>query len=475
MLSAIPEHHLELAILGPDARAMMPDRGERRRLVARAVSRKAGLDGANAEDGVFAWKRLPAGAERTGAVALPAGRLRVAALLNRERMRAAAAGKGTCGGATCAPRLQKGLRFLQDVCHLPIEADTDLAEAAAEWDNPLQQATPRRHAASLPLVIQMQCEHVASYGTNAVGRAVARAFLVAAFAHNTRVNDALNATLWSIESDPMVVRGITTVRSKDGLPLYLYAPAEGYLGPYGWWPEHDRLMRDRGHALPDFHAGAAAGPFAVTGLLPGVMPAGKALPALRRICAEPPLRMSASEFDALGIKGHSIHGTGADMARFLGEAGGFADADSRRLGHWRRDKNAAHELPGPGARTAPPGAPNARATMEHRYTQGVGRRGEEAEQLRVRSRLVQAVRDGLARWGKPWHITLPRDLSSWVALLPGAGAALGAGASNAVGATARACNLGARLSDSVGMEGAPRPIPDPMRVREIALGRHPQN
>ena len=145
--------------------------------------------------------------------------------------------------------------------------------------------------------------------------------------------------------------------------------------------------------------------------------------------------MSASEFDALGVKGHPTHGTGADMARFPGEAGGSADADSRHLRHWRRDKTAAYEPPGPGARTAPPGAPNARATMEHRYTQGVGRRGEEAEQLRVRSRLVQAVRDGLVRWGKPWH-TLPRDLSSWDVLLPGAGAALGADANDAVGAAA---------------------------------------
>ena len=51
-------------------------------------------------------------------------------------------------------------------------------------------------------------------------------------------------------------------------------------------------------------------------------------------------------------------------------------------------------------------------------------RGEEAEQLRVRCRLVQAVRAGLERFGRPWW-ELPRDLSSWDTLVPGAAAQLG--------------------------------------------------
>ena len=67
---------------------------------------------------------------------------------------------------------------------------------------------------------------------------------------------------------------------------------------------------------------------------------------------------------------------------------------------------------------------NAREDMERRYTQGAGRRGEEAEQLRVRCRLVQAVRAGLARFGRPWW-ELPRDLSSWDTMVPGAAAQLG--------------------------------------------------
>ena len=224
----------------------------------------------------------------------------------------------------------------------------------------------------------------------------------------------------------MVIRGITTVRSKDGLPLYLYAPAEGYLGPWRWWQQHATDMAPRGHALPDFDASSAAGPFAASSLLPGVMPPAKALPALRQLCAAAPLRMTAKEFGDLGITGHSIHGTGADMARFIGSELGFDDADARMLGHWRRDKEAQQPAAAArgGQRGRPAGAPNARGDMERRYTQGAGRRGEEAEQLRVRARLVQAVRDGLSRFGSDWWL-LPRDLTSWDSLLPGARVRLG--------------------------------------------------
>ena len=62
---------------------------------------------------------------------------------------------------------------------------------------------------------------------------MARAFLVSCFLHHTRLNDALGTTLWIDEESPEgVVRG-AVVQTKDGLPLQLYAPAEGWLGPLG--------------------------------------------------------------------------------------------------------------------------------------------------------------------------------------------------------------------------------------------------
>jgi hypothetical protein len=424
LIRALPARSLEGGVLGSEARCDIPDAEQRRRLVARVVSQKAGPEGANAAGALAAWKLLEAARERAGAAeALPARAAFVAAVIERERMRAALQAKGSRGGVTCAERARKGLLFLQQVCCLPVAAEGQLARAAAEPDAQ-PAAQPRRHAASLPLCIQMQLEHVAADATWSVARVVARCFLAAAFAHNTRVNDALNAKLFADESG-QVIRGQTTVRSKDGLPLNLYAPAEGYLGEWTWWRAHAAEMVSRPHAMPDFDATAAKGPYAARALLDGVMPPAKALPALRALCAAAPLRMTATEFAALAITGHSIHGTGADMARYVGADGGFAEGDARALGHWLRDRNAPAAAPvarGGGAR--PAGAANAREDMERRYTQGAGRRGEEAEQLRVRCRLVQVVRDGLARFGRPWW-ELPRDLSSWDVLIPGAAARLG--------------------------------------------------
>ena len=114
-----------------------------------------------------------------------------------------------------------------------------------------------------------------------------------------------------------------------------------------------------------------------------------------------PLRMAQAEWRALGLKGHSIHGTGADLVNFLGAELGFQEGDARAVGHGLRDRNApaaeGHQQPHAArGHGRPAGVRNQRDEMERCYSQGVGRRGEEAEQLRVRCRLVQVVREGLA-------------------------------------------------------------------------------
>ena len=83
---------------------------------------------------------------------------------------------------------------------------------------------PRRHAGSLPLGVQCQLEHLASQPQESVAGSLARSFLISCLAHHVRMNDALNSTIW-IEDG--VIIGRTSVRSKDGLPLELFAPAEG--------------------------------------------------------------------------------------------------------------------------------------------------------------------------------------------------------------------------------------------------------
>ena len=53
--------------------------------------------------------------------------------------------------------------------------------------------------------------------------------------------------------------------------------------------------------------------------------------------------------------------------------------------------------------------------MSLRYTQGAGRRGERAEQLGVRTRLVNAIRRALAARGGSLE-GLPRNTDDWEVL-----------------------------------------------------------
>ena len=93
------------------------------------------------------------------------------------------------------------------------------------------------------------------------------------FLHSIRLNDALNAKVHPDEVSPRsVVRGVTVAKSKDGMPLELYAPAEGYLGPLRWLQAHLHEMQGRQHAMPAFAGGRAGCPSRATHVLSGVMP-----------------------------------------------------------------------------------------------------------------------------------------------------------------------------------------------------------
>ena len=50
--------------------------------------------------------------------------------------------------------------------------------------------------------------------------------------------------------------------------------------------------------------------------------------------------------------------------------------------------------------------------MVIRYTQGIGRKGEREEQLSVRSKLIKAVKEALAKFGKHWS-QLPAGVEDW--------------------------------------------------------------
>ena len=396
-------------VLGTEAQ-VSPE--ESRALLQRLLEAKAGPEG---EAVAKATKCLRLLAERASRDSLPNGGLPassalIASIVAAEGRRAALAAVGTQGGRTVAGTVREGFLFLQKTLGLPIEADCLLVEAVAApppGSADVQGGRSVAHAASLPLGVLCQLEWVASLPDWSVPRVVARALLCTAAAHGIRCNDALNAVVW-LEGDLLV--GRTTVRSKDSMPLPLYAPAAGLLGQWHWAAEHVAEMEPRGHSIPDYSASA---PSRATALAPGVLPKRKVLDALRDICAMPPLRMTAQEFSDASITGHSFHGTPADLVRFMGTEAGFTfPADARAAGHWLRDKSEAAPVQHRGARAQPAGAPNARGAMDNRYTGGAGRRGEREEQISIRTRITAAVRGALETCGTPWY-RLPRSLASW--------------------------------------------------------------
>ena len=281
------------------------------------------------------------------------------------------------------------------VLKLPIEARSNVAEAAAEPPPaPMGARRAVKQSASAPPCIQLHLEALVSVAEWSVTRTQARELLTKSTVQHVHLNDALNAQTWVDASDTTVILGCTTTRSKDGMALDLFAPADGWLGPFGWWLEHAAEMRARGGAWPDF---SASGPKVAQAraLKAGVLPRAKALPMLRAMCALEPLCMGAEEFDELSITMHSFHGSGPDLVRFLGSSAGVqavcTEIDVRRIGHWLRDRFAPEETVTRVGRHVAAGATNQRGEMAFRYTQGVGHIGERREQLVLRARLVSEV------------------------------------------------------------------------------------
>ena len=407
---------------GSAARRQVPSASVQRALVLRRYRAKGGPDGGAIAKAHRAWRLLKARAakDRLRRDGLPASAALVASIVRAEARRAKRESKGSRGGATVGRTIHEGFVWLQSVAALAIDADNGLADAQAE-PPAAEVSSTRRHAGSLPVKVQLQLEELARAKEWSVARTISRALLVACVVHHVRLNDALNALVFTDDQDPLgVIRARTTVRSKDGLPLELYAPAEGWLGPFSWLAEHLREMAGRKHAVPRFAAAKAGKPSTGTRLLPGVISPAHARSSLRDLCAMAPLCMSGAEFDALQLTTHSFHGTGPDMARFMGISRGWHEEHARQLGHWLRDKSAAQADPrkvaGAPTRGLPDGAPCMRGAMSLRYTQGGGRRGERQEQLEVRARLVDALRVALERFGRPWT-ELPAGTADWDILL----------------------------------------------------------
>ncbi|KAL3896409.1 MAG: hypothetical protein SGPRY_013280, partial [Prymnesium sp.] len=294
-------------ILGPEAPLQVLNGEMRLSLAVAALKSRAGPEGENAKKAQHSWNLLVM--ERALKLGLPynsglpAGAALVASIIRDESRRALARKKGSQGGATVGGSIADGFRFLAESCNLPISGMESAVVKAVAAPTALVFASCR-HAGSLPLVIQLQLEHLASSPARSVCRSIARSFLISSFIHLIRMNDALNARIW-LEGD--VIIGITSVRSKDGVPMELFAPSEGWLGPLSWVKDHLENMPSPLHVWPDFICprGKSLSPISATGFSRGVMPKAKALPVLRELCTLAPLCMSPEEFSECAITLHS--------------------------------------------------------------------------------------------------------------------------------------------------------------------------
>jgi len=118
----------------------------------------------------------------------------------------------------------------------------------------------KKKAGVLPIAAKCQLEAIArdplthlahlTWEARAVVTFYARSFLAAGIDQSVRIAEGVRVELWPDETEPShVMRGHAYI-GKDGSPIDLYAPAEGFLGEYDWYVEHLRLCLTIGQVFP---------------------------------------------------------------------------------------------------------------------------------------------------------------------------------------------------------------------------------
>ena len=339
-------------------------------------------------------------------------------LANAEHRRATAPGnkrKGSRGGATVGHRCAESIVFAATL-GLPFEYDKRTLDAAAP--PPAAGGNSDGSAGTIPPKATCHLEATARGARPSPQRFWARSLLLGAQRVALRCADGVRLKL-SVEreSDGVVILAdakVPSSRSKDGMPIQSYAYAEGITGPYEWAEQHVQETNELGQVFPGWLGpkGAQKDFSKATELTRFVVAKHKVAVALRGTYGAEPLCMSPEEIKALGIKGHSMHGTEPDLAQTIGEwptydfpleeqdEPGFSSDEVGLLGNWLRLKGKQHDArpEGDERRAAatgvgvPEGAPNRRGQSQTRYVRGDNRLGARTQQLRLRRRLQRIVR-----------------------------------------------------------------------------------
>jgi hypothetical protein len=431
-------------MLGGDrGKIQVPDIVKQDALIARTLTARAGTEGSKLADARLALAKMRRyalvnlgmhGTEAQDAALFPMTATLAHELIFLEDERARAEAKGKKGGASVGPKFRDTLIFISDKLLWPIDVTRTALFAAAPKATVGGSADK---AGTLPIAVKLHLETIARHGVpalpreaNDVVRFYARTFLAANFDQSIRLGEGIRVELFPDEEDPDgVMRGIAWI-GKDGAPMNLYAPAEGLLGPYEWYPEHLADTIERGQVYPKWtKPHNSKGSIAASGgLKSSVASKDEVRGAFKELLQMEPLAYTDEEMADWSLRGHSMHATFPDWARAIGKdpryamalteplAGGFSDEDIGALGLWLRDEGdkreataqqAAMEAEGRDARKAAAraslrGRPAVRGTMRIYYGMAgtsANRFSERFIQLRVRQRLAHVMKQRIIACG----------------------------------------------------------------------------
>ena len=363
--------------------------------------------------------------------------------------RAVGAKKGTTVGNCLRADMLFAAEHLKWPLDVTAKADKEVVAGAAP---PPQAGGGAVKAGTLPIAVRCHLEAIANGASTTTLREhgladgaiqvtafYARSLLVAGLDHSVRVAEGARVELTVDSAEPYgVSRGVAYLggHTKERVPLEVFAPAEGILGPYEWFPNHLTDVLARGHAFPAWTKprGSKGEIAKAAGLIAGKVAAKADMcRALSGLLQLPPLAYSEAEVKEWGFSGHVFHATPPEWARSISVnprlaevalppalAAGFTEQEVDALGHWLRDKGAKAEasaaqaavdaVPDEARRAAAvaslPGKPSQRGRMRVYYgapgaaAGGADRRYSERDmQLRVRQRLIHTVREVLRQRG----------------------------------------------------------------------------
>jgi len=460
LLPLLPAQVVAAMLGGEHGMAQVPNPEQRLAMLRRNLASRGGLDGARVKGlrAMLCSVRSYAATElritdmqAADAACFPASVQLVHQVIAHAHAKATAGGAGSQGGSTVGNSVRENFIFAAEKLGWPIEVPRAQIEHAA----PKPRLLVRKKAGTLPIAAKCQLEQLAS-GAPIPGlepssaRVVihyARSLLAAGLDQSLRVAEGVRVDLWADETDPTTVMRGRASLGKDGAPVDIYAPAEGILGQYKWYPAHLRACVESGQIFPAWEKPRRSrGDIAkATDLCPNAASKPDVRAAFKRLLQLPPLSLTGDEISGLNIQGHSGHATFPDWARAIGQdviipglddslKCGFGPNDIDALGHWLRDAGAkAESTAAEAARAAQPAdarraaavaslpGKGASAGQMRNYYGASGsntaRISERAIQLRVRQRLLRIVRAAVAATGLDWT-ALPRGMTDISILSP---------------------------------------------------------